>query len=44
MEKDNWILLDSTPKPEWNFAELLEKETGKKWKIRHIDSHFSDPG
>ena len=44
MEKDNWILLDSAPQPEWNFAELLEKETDRKWKIRHIDSHFSDPG
>ena len=38
----NLILLDSAPQPEWNFAALMEAETGKKWNIWHIDSHFSD--
>ncbi len=42
--RDNVILLDSAPRKEWNFLPLLEKETGLKWEIRHIDSHFSDPG
>lgn len=38
----NLILLDSAPQPEWNFAALMEAETGEKWNIWHIDSHFSD--
>lgn len=44
MEKKNIILLDSAPQEEWNFKELLEKYTGIKWEIWHIDSHFSDSG
>ncbi len=43
-ERENVLLLDSAPQPEWNFRELLEKETGEKWKIWHINSHFSDSG
>ena len=27
-ERENVILLDSAPQPEWNFRELLERETG----------------
>lgn len=38
----NLILLDSAPQPEWNFAALMEAETGEKWNIWHIDSYFSD--
>lgn len=41
-ERENVILLDSAPQPEWNFRELLERETGKRWNIWHINSHFSD--
>ena len=40
--RKNVILLDSAPQPEWNFAELMEAETGETWDIWHIDSHFSD--
>ena len=41
-ERKNVILLDSAPQPEWNFRELLERETGEAWTIWHINSHFSD--
>ena len=43
-ERENVILLDSAPQPEWNFQELLEHKTGEKWTIWHINSHFSDSG
>lgn len=41
-KRENVILLDSAPQPEWNFRELLERETGTPWTIWHINSHFSD--
>lgn len=43
-QKNNLILLDSAPQPEWNFAALMAQETGEQWNIWHIDSHFSDSG
>jgi len=43
-ELRNLILLDGVPRKEWNFQPLLEKKTGMKWEIAHIDSYFSDPG